>query len=181
MIYQLNGKFGPFTLASDNEKLILASVYKIAPDNSVYITNPVIIDNRLDYIQYELRIQQIFIEEGGVAKFVDDNILDIHTVIEKFICGYEKDRKEYETLCADIRQDPTIPIVEKNDAVIMIREAYQNNDALFDRINKIKSQITHRIKELTASNTQQNQNQQAVLPVPAQIVQPQVEPENEAE
>lgn len=153
MLYQINGKYGPFVLEADNELQVLAILFKLSPDNDVRCKNPILIDLNTDHIEYNIKLQEKF-GIDGVNKYIDDNAQLLLQILSSYTCNYEPDHKKCMEELRSINDDVDIMESDKIFMIRMIFDAYQSgNDELEDRVHKIKMFFEQRLKEISETNT----------------------------
>jgi hypothetical protein len=146
MIYQLNGKLGPFTLEADNDQHIIALLYKIANDHSVYTTNPILLKQNLDSVEFKLKLQEIF---TSVNEYIDTNIDFLIAIALEYLPGYIADREQYNKERLEILQDSSLEDADVEFLTKMLKETYQlKNEELTKRMQQVASLLQYRENEL---------------------------------
>lgn len=153
MVYQLNGKFGPFTLETDDDLKVLSLVYKIAQDASVYVTNPLILPTDLDNVLFKIKLLEKY--PDGIAAYIDNNLDTLLNVLKDFLPGYTNDRFLFKKDTAEIFIDDSLTESDKTEIIKMLKNSYQNtyqNEDLYlnlmKRVEQVVSLLEYRKEEL---------------------------------
>lgn len=152
MVYQLNGKYGPFTIDAKSDRDALAASHCVSShSSSVYISDPCLIPVHADDVEASVKMLEFF--PSGEKLHIDQNLDALLEIFSDFIPGYKTDRDEYLT---NVRQllDEKLPDDEEKSALFMLKNAFQNAHQsegmlnLYRRVEQVVSMLEYRKKQL---------------------------------
>lgn len=147
MIYQLNGSIGPFTLEANDNNHVIALLYKISNTHSIYTSNPILIDQKLDMTEFSIKVNELF--NHNYNQYVDENVDSLLEVANSYLAGYNIDRVKFNDDVKEISNSYTVEEeAEKNSVIKMLKDSYQSNDDLDTRMSQVINILKYRKKLL---------------------------------
>lgn len=127
MVYEINGKYGLFTIDAENNLIASTLCYLISSNNSVFITQPVV-------EQYDATNQKEYLLENSEV---------LKNVLLNYLPGSRFKREETFQLLLDFEES------EKSDMFKTLRQTYMDDKyyELDDRIKKVISILNFLKKE----------------------------------
>lgn len=155
MIYELNGKFGDFTVEAESDLITITIMNMLSPDGFINIVHPRVQYPRYGDPNYTEATQELYAEHITQAFYINENLTQLIDCIKSYIPGTSVDRIEfnnqYNEAIVDLDEE------DKKHMKLILLDSYRDKeqyDSLLERFHHVLKLLMYELKQKEQNSEQ---------------------------